>query len=244
MSKEDLWTVVGRAKSDLAFSAEATQNFERAISNAGYQLDQNELAFARTQIQSPPPMPYAPGMPPGQTDPEDMALQREMRRKTAMRVLDLWQSVTDSVKATLKSAASTYRAVTMMNMLMFGAGLALFILAAIYGAVSGKLLYSAVFCGLGAGSFVSLFLSGAIDKTQCAISNLVQIDIAFSSYLEQVTFWEAYAQRPKVPPPFGMPPLPELENIEKASAGLQQAALETIQLLQDYVETSSPKKGR
>jgi len=70
-------------------------------------------------------------------------------------VSDLWQSVTDSVKSTLRSAANTYRAVTIMNMVMFGAGLGLFIFAAVYGAISGKLLYAAVFCG-----FLSLWVSG------------------------------------------------------------------------------------
>lgn len=240
MSKQDLWTVIGRAKADLAFSAEAAQNLERAISNGGYQLEPDEVAFARRQLQAPM---MTPGMAPGQPPPEDLRLQQVAREKAMTRVTDLWQHVTNSLKTTLNGAALTYRMVTIMNLLMFAAGLGLFIFAAIYGAVSGRLLYAAVFCGLGAGSFVSLFLSGAIDKTQCAISNLVQIEIAFTNYLEQITFWEAYAQRPKLPPAFGMPPLPELENIEKASDGLHQRALETIQLLQDYVENSGPKKS-
>jgi len=247
MSKEDLWAVVGRVKSDLAFSTEASRDFESAVARAGYDLDAHELASARAQFEMPMQagLPAAPGMPPGRL-PDGLELQQKAREQAMTRVGDLWQHVTNSLKRTLNSASLTYRMVTIMNLLMFAAGLGLFIFAAIYGAVSGRLVYAAVFCGLGAGSFVSLFVSGAIDKTQCAISNLVQIEIAFSNYLEQVTFWEMYATRPNQPPsPFGPPPLPELANIEKASAGLHQRAMETIQLLQDYVEgTGSAKQGK
>ena len=252
MSKEDLWSVLGRARVDLEFSREVSQNLENAISKAGYQLDPDDLAYARTQLQMPigptSPFPAAAQPPPPiaklqlEAQQKMMKMQLEAQEKAMKRVADLWHHVTESIKAALTNASATYRLVTRMNVAMFGAGLGLFIFAAVYGAVSGRLLYAAVFGGLGTGTFVALFLSGAIDKTQNALSNLVQVDIALSSFLEQVSFWEAYAYRPKAVP-FGSPGPPELEQFEKASEGLHKRAVQAIQLLQEYVEIKGDKKG-
>lgn len=248
MSKEDLWSVLGRARADLEFSREVSQDLENAISKAGYQLSPDDLAYARTQLQMPigPTSPFAAAAQPSKLQLEaqekTMKMQLEAQEKAMKRVADLWHHVTESIKAALTNAAATYRLVTRMNLAMFGAGVGLFIFAAVYGAVSGRLLYAAVFGGLGTGTFVALFLSGAIDKTQNALSNLVQVDIALSSFLEQVSFWEAYAYRPKAAP-FGPPGPPELEQFEKASEGLHKRAVQTIQLLQEYVEIKGDRKG-
>ncbi len=231
MSKEDLWAVVGRAKLDLNFGGALLNDFAGEIKKAGYDLDPSEIEDARQQISQTPQS----AMPPMSI--EDLKLQQAFRGKQMQRVSDLWSSVNTSIEAALNSAARTYKIVTWMNTIMFGSGLSLFVFAAIYGALSHQLLYGAIFCGLGAGTFVSVFLLGAIDKTQTALSNLVQVDIAFTNYLEQVSFWENYAQRPQ-----GIPPMPELANIERASAGLQQRTLETIQLLQEYVENTPVRR--
>jgi hypothetical protein len=61
--------------------------------------------------------------------------------------------------------------------------------------------------------------------------------------LEQVSFWEAYAYRPKANPFGGPPGPPELEQFEKASEGLHKRAVETINLLQDYVEVKGEKNA-
>ncbi len=235
MSKQDLWSVVGRAKTDLNFSGQLFNDFEAAVKNAGYVLDHNEISEARNQTQPPQFGMPPPGMPP--PAPEDIAFQRQLHQDQMTRVSNLWKHVSDSLKSTLTAAARTYRTVTWMNTLMFGAGLGLFLFAAIYGALTKQVLFAAVFGGLGAGTFVSLFMLGSIDKTQHALSNLVQVEIAFTNYLEQVTFWEAYAQRPE-----GFPPMPALANIEKASASLHQRSMETIQLLEEYVETPASEK--
>ena len=250
MSKEDLWSVLGRVRADLEFGHDVSRDLENAISKAGYQLDPDDLAYARTQLQNPiGPSPFAaaPQPPPQiarvqlEAQEQTIKMQLEAQEKAMKRVADLWHHVTESIKAALSSAASTYRIVTRMNLAMFGAGLGLFVFAAVYGAVTGRLLYAAVFGGLGTGTFVALFMSGAIDKTQNALSNLVQVDIALSSFLEQVSFWEAYANRPKMTP-FGPPGPPELEQFEKASEGLHKRAVQTIQLLQEYVEVKGDKK--
>jgi len=114
----------------------------------------------------------------------------------------------------------------------------LFVAAALSGAIlKDRTAYSLMLAGLGAANFIALFLLGPIEKTQNALSNLVQVEISFMNYFEQIMFWEGYALLPK-----GFPPAPDPANIEKASLSLQQRSQETIELLQTYVESSPEKK--
>jgi hypothetical protein len=89
---------------------------------------------------------------------------------------------------------------------------------------------------LGAASFVALFFLGPIEKTQAALSSLIQAEIAFMSYYEQITFAENYAMLP--PPGSGRP---THENIAYASEMLQLRSKETIELLQIYVGNTQSK---
>ena len=242
MSERDLWTVIGRAKTDLVFSGRLLTDLDGTVRNEGYDLSPEEFTKAREQIFKPMPLlgspnaPPAPNMPFGPPTAEDIKFQKELMRSQMSRVSNLWTHVTEGLKGTLTGAAQTYRLVTWMNTIMFGCGLGLFVFASVYGVISRQLLVSAVFGGLGVGTFVSLFLLGAIDKTQSALSNLVQVGIIITNYLEQVTFWEAYAQRPE-----GFPPAPSLANIQKASDSLHQKLTETIELLEKYVETPAKR---
>jgi hypothetical protein len=89
--------------------------------------------------------------------------------------------------------------------------------------------------GLGAVNFVALFLFGPIERTQNGLSNLVQVEIAFMNYFEQITFWETFALTPT-----GIPPGPNLANIREGSTELQRRSEETMALLQTYVENTPP----
>jgi len=86
-------------------------------------------------------------------------------------------------------------------------------------------------------NFVALFLFGPIERTQNGLSNLVQVEIAFMNYFEQITFWETYALTPT-----GDPPAPNLANIREGSVQLQRRSEETMALLQNYVE-NTPSAG-
>jgi hypothetical protein len=122
-----------------------------------------------------------------------------------------------------------------MCVAMFAVGLALFLSSSVYGAFfADEKVYPLVFSGLGAATFVAIFITGAIGKTQNALSNLVQVEVAFMNFFEQITLWEAYAFAAQGMP--GMPPRPNPANIEKSSQELQKRATETMALLQQYVE--------
>ena len=226
MSKEDLWTVIGRSRIDLSFGGQLQSNFEKTIEDAGYNLDHEEIETAKQAISVATPFP---GL-------IDLDFQKEKMKERfsaqVERINELGKYTVTILKDTLNNAANTYKRITWMSTIMFVTGIGLFIFAAIYGAVSQEKIYSLVFGGLGVASFVALFILGPIERTQIALSNLVQVEVAFMNYFEQITFWEGFALTPK-----GNPPAPDPANIEKASAALQERSKQTIVLLQEYVES-------
>jgi hypothetical protein len=171
--------------------------------------------------------------------PPDVAFDQEMAMRVnqakATRAIELNEYTLSIFKTTLGHAAKTYKRITWMNYLMFLAGLGLFVAAPIYGVLAETDKgYAFLFAGLGAATFVALFLTGPIEKTQAALSNLVQAEVGFMNYFEQITLWETYALRPQADSPF-----PDSGNIETASRSLQQRTSETLELFQKYLEPGS-----
>ena len=231
MSKEDLWIVIGRSGFDLDFSGQLLSDFEKTIKDAGYELDPDEIEDAKQAIHKTPSI-----INPVQG--ADLEFQQDKMKERldaqVKRMIDLGQYTVKILKDTLDNATYTYRMITRMSTIMFATGIGLFIFAAIYGAVSEEKIYSLVFGGLGALSFVAFFILSPIDKAQIALSNLVQVEVIFMNYFEQITFWENFALTPKGTPP--APDAPDLANIEKASAMLQERSQQTVLLLEEYVE--------
>jgi len=241
MSEKDLNTVMNRIAADTKFVGQLMEDFPQAIQQNGYVLDEAEMSEVRTAFDKsgsplgpsspqpdlllPPFFPATPPTPP--IDPDVKSRQKEMGDFT----LSL-------LKGTLNNAKLTYQLITLMNAIMFAMGVGLFLFAAIYGARSHNLTFTATFAGLGAASFVALFMLGPIDKTQDALSNLIQAEVAFMNYFDQMCFLEACAQCPA--PGTSVPCVP---NIERASALLQQRTQETLDLLQTYLENRPTKNG-
>ncbi len=180
--------------------------------------------------QPPMTQPALPGVP-----PVDLAFKQELDKRQATRAIELQEYTLSIFKTTLGHAAKTYKRITWMNYLMFLVGLGLFVTAAVYGVLAeSEKGYAFLFAGLGAATFVTLFLTGPIEKTQAALSNLVQAEVGFMNYFEQITLWETYALRPQRDSPF-----PDSGNIETASASLQLRTSETLELFQKYLEPDS-----
>lgn len=99
-----------------------------------------------------------------------------------------------------------------------------------------------MFGGLGTVTFISIFILTPMEKSQNAFSSLVQVEISFMNHFEQVSLWETFAMTPQ-----GNPPAPSPANMDKASEMMQKRSMETIELLQKYVENYSKgysEKGR
>jgi hypothetical protein len=126
--------------------------------------------------------------------------------------------------------------ITVMNAIMFGTGIVLFVASAIAG-IESPGATSVLLGGLGAATFVTLFLTGPLEKSQTALSNLVQVESAFMNQFEQMTFWDVYGLAP-----VGAPPMPDPARILKASEELETRTSHTMELLEKYVEPGKPAR--
>jgi hypothetical protein len=234
MAKEDLYAVIGRSRVDLEFGGRLAGNFEQAVKEAGYTLTAEEAELARQTLHA------AAGMPPvmAPNNNNNNMQQQQIAMKTANAFADL---NIDIHRGTFENASNTYKRISRMSEIMFVTGIGLFIFAALYGAFEQQLTYTFVFAGIGAANFIALFILRPMDKSQEALSNLLQAEIAFMNHSNQLSMWGAYAYMPR-----GFPPLPDPANIKTASQETQRLTAETMELLQTYLEnpvsTSAGKK--
>jgi len=240
LSKEDLDKVIARAKTDQDFARGLARDFGAVIKFAHYELDPSEIEIAKQKLKEVLTSSHSsstdanpPGQLPFMADFEFMQeLQRKKLTSQLERMIKISNYTADMLKDTLDNARRAYFRITWMNTIMFVSGMSLLIFAALYAAFSQQQkIYSLVFGGLGVANFVTLFIMKPIERTQAALSNLVQVEVAFMNYFEQITIWDAFAGQPK-----GNPPALDLGNIEKASLVLQERSRETIELLQRFIE--------
>ena len=248
MSQEDLWKAIGRSQIDLNFGAQVRSNVEQSVREAGYQLDPGEVNQLKQTLSIPirdslvgPELPIQPPFPSPSPFPPALAQkfmeeQHDFMIQTMKLRLSLTEKALEVVKKTFDRSAGTFATITWMNRIMFGVGVALFVYAAVLAVSTHAQVYSLLFGGLGAASFITLFMRDPIERIQRALANLVQVQVVFMTYFDQISWWEGLASIPK-----GTQPDPE--NIERASAGLQQRTLEALELLQRFVEEDKPPAG-
>jgi hypothetical protein len=228
MSKEALYSVIGRSRVDIDFGSRLLENFTQAVKDAGYILTDEEIVYAKQNL--PAATASAQGMP-----PQDF--QQQLAMKTANEFTELNITIH---KNNFNNASKTYERISRMSSVMFGTGIGLFIFAALYGAFSQQLSYTFVFAGLGAANFIALFILKPMEKSQEALSNLLQAEIAYMNYSNQVTLWGSMYLVPR-----GFPPQLDPASIKTTSEELQNLTRETMDLLQTYIETpvtKSPEK--
>jgi hypothetical protein len=238
MSSRDLWTVIGRAKSDVSFRDRLFPHFDQTVKDEGYELSDAEIVQAKRALDDGPSATGPATATGSNIMMERLAFETNIGKKRLEqqleRVADLSNYAVNILKQTIGSATLTFKTISLMNVILFGVGIGLFLFAALYAVISSEKIYSLVFGGLGTVTFISLFILTPMEKSQNALSNLVQVEISFMNYFEQMSFWENFALTPQ-----GNPPAPSPANIEKASDMLQKRSMETIDLLQKYVESDS-----
>jgi hypothetical protein len=242
----DFITAMTRLSTDADFAQRLRRDPVGTTRDAGYNLTATELDNLKSATA-------ARGSPPDSLDQEGQEaepmagapnrteetrrsgeLQAEFERHRLERAINLSSYNVDLFKTTLNNAAKTYRSISLMCKVTFWLGVGLVIGSAIYGAVTGKQLLAAAFGSIGAGTIFALFLLGPIKRSQTALSNLVQSEIAFMNYFEQITFWDSYAFTPT-----GWPPALNHEHVARASAELQRRSSEAMALLEEFTETPS-----
>jgi len=237
MSREDVWTVIGRSRIDLDFNARLYRDFAAALEEEGYRLNSSEIDQAKRVIMHPDPHSPAAQLQP---DPVQIAQVRQKQADMLLDVMERRKNLTakmhEVVEQTFNRAVQTYYTISLMNKIMFATGIGLFIFSALYAVIAREKVYSLLFGGLGVASFVALFLLGPVERIQKALSNLVQVEIAFMSFFDQIVWWEQVAS---IPGPGGGGP--DKDNIERASKGLHASCQAIVELLETYVE--SPEKN-
>jgi ABC-type multidrug transport system fused ATPase/permease subunit len=247
MSQEDLHKALERYKADLAFSGGVQQDADGTLKAAGFDLEPDERqqfkktvgvsnASQRDMLVNPEllggGMPFygSPFQPPPAMVKEYWEEQyQNMRTMGALR-RSLSEKSIEVVKKTFDRAGATYSSITWMNRIMFAVGIGLILYAAYLATTTHAQVYSLLFGGLGAANFIALFMLKPIESTQKALANLVQVQVTFMTYFDQISWWENFAQ-------MGISTFPpDLSKIERASDGLQKRTLETLELLQRFVE--------
>ena len=72
---------------------------------------------------------------------------------------------------------------------MFWFGICLLVAAIIVAVFTAKESYSVLFGGVGFLQIVSSFFVGSMERSQKAISDLVQVEVAYLNYFEQIALW-------------------------------------------------------
>src|SRR4051812_34294654 len=147
MSQQDLWIVIGRAKTDDEFSGRLFKNFPQALAEQSYQLDDNEIRTAQMVLSNSRTNSFPQAML------DSFAFENKMKQermiKQAERLHEMGTYTIQILKDTLSNAASTYKTITRMNIVMFIVGIGLFLFAAFYAVFSEEKVYSLIFGGLG-----------------------------------------------------------------------------------------------
>lgn len=170
---------------------------------------------------------------------EAMELQGRIMRENYDRFADFSNYTALLFKTTLDNAARTYRLVTWGNATMFVTGIGLFVTAAVYGILSDEAkVYSVLFGGLGVATFVAIFIARPIEQAQTALSNLVQAEMGFMDFFEQIRMWSNYPWD-NVNGQVQLRP----DRVSHASIELQARTESTMALLQKYLEPGKAGKS-
>jgi hypothetical protein len=176
------------------------------------------------------------GLKPDDTDPDNPKqhdLQEEYLRSRLDEIKTIQQISFDALKDALGRATDTQSWLIVSNKIMFWVGICLIFVAVVVGYVTDKSAYTVLFGGVGFLQIVASFFVGSMQRSQKAISDLVQVEIAYLNYFEQTTLWEQYASIKDSNGQF------DTERIEKAIDKIHTCTKETIQMLQTSIEDNA-----
>jgi hypothetical protein len=164
-------------------------------------------------------------------DPQDqkqeiLSIIKE-RRESSKRLEDTAQN---ALSDAIDRAKKTQNWILRLNIAMFVFGIVLIFVAVYVSYLKNDAVYGLLFGSVGFLQIVASFFIGAMTRSQNAVSTLVQVEIAYLNYFEQVTLWEEYASI--------MDDANRIDkaNIEKAADKIQECTKETLELLQNNVE--------
>lgn len=172
-------------------------------------------------------------------------LTEEERQKMIKKMIEahwissqqLEKTAMDALNDAIERAKKTQQIIVSLNIAMFFFGAFLLITAAVVGMVNGDSGYTIIFGGVGLVQIIASFFVGSMERSQNAVSNLVQIEIAYLSYFDQINLWGLYAgildNNDKV----------DKANLEKAAEKIRACTKTTLELLQTNIETKETEQS-
>jgi nitrate reductase NapE component len=146
---------------------------------------------------------------------------------------DLQDLALRELKEGIRKAKTTQTWILALNIIMFFFGIVLISVAVYGGYTNMSPMYSVLFGGVGFAELVASFFIGAMQRSQKSVSDLVQIEVSFLNYFEQIGLWEQYAA---VRDNDGNV---QKENLAEAAKKIQESTAQTLELLQKYVEATN-----
>ena len=155
--------------------------------------------------------------------------EAEEIRKKVMNIIPGMseEEVLNLVKGTIASAQRAFRTSLWMNVTFFSLGIALIILAAVSGVIRGEGTHAVIFGGLGIADVLLFFIFRPMKGVQDSIGNLVQIEIIFLSYYDQLTYWNIFADKQHNI---------DFATMEKINASIDKLTTKALKDIQNFVE--------
>lgn len=217
MTEKDLNRVIEEARSNPQFRHKCILDIEEALADGGYQLTDVEKLKAQEEankLQKEAFRKVPPDRNAATTQPDD-------RQKTADKVADTTLSILNNA---IEDGRKAYRNLRLLSNATFVVGLFLFVTAAVSGVILQRETLSLVFGGLGAVSFVTIFIMNPKNEIQIGLSRLLKAQTIWLNFYDQLHFWAPYAQ------------LGEMEERKQASQALDEATSFALEALEKYVE--------
>lgn len=142
----------------------------------------------------------------------------------------LQKTADNALADAINRAKETQSWILKSNKIMFWFGIILLLIAIGVGIFTDKEAYSVIFGGVGFLQIVSSFFVGSMERSQKAISDLVQIEIVYLNYFEQVALWENFASTMNDSNKI------DKENIEKAADKIHSCAKDTLEMLRNNLD--------
>lgn len=112
---------------------------------------------------------------------------------TTIELLENIAQAEATIAALVRAVRPAYRATLLMHTVTFLAGVALLV-AALVAALSGRDVLTLAFGASGLGVVASTFLWEPLDAVQSTIARRLQLEIVYSGYAKQMTYWKAFAR--------------------------------------------------
>jgi uncharacterized membrane protein len=239
MNNPDVQMIIGRAFIDAEFRKQCYTDWDNVCDSFNISDDTERkqaaeflkriVSFYGSQKKDTPIQPQV-------TDAADQQdrnkIELNLMKQQVNIAMDVQRYAVEVLKTTVHSARISFSRISLMSYIIFGVGISLFTLSALFGLYFREESFTTIFGVLGVANFVSLFIFGPSKNVQKALSNLLQAEVIFMNFWDQVHFWGKYTVSD------------DLSVVKEASDNLHRITKECISMLEKYIEETKKEPGQ